>query len=466
MMKRVLPIVLVSGLAFANEPIHLPKNANGKLMMTDDSSMFIAGSGELASLTKIDFESKQVTELTLPNKPIMYSLGTLNNHSEIQAFVLTTEGVFHVTDKQPKLLIATNSLYRENTFSQFEHQAFTFDANADGLTDFYLPGIESQTVYFQLKSGKFSSVSIPLKSNTVTRVNQGKLTVSHTLPKMPTLTDVNGDGIDDIVFYDQGKIQYFLYSDKGISEQVETLLNFDSSNKQRFAALKDVNNDGYPDLHTKESLSDKSGDEVNFDGETIHRIFLAQHSHAGLKYNDIPEIQRTLDGISSIADISDFDGDGVDDLAVISFDIGFTDIISMASAAMKNKAFELDSEVSIFKGKGNNQFTKKAKANKDFEIAVNINGSSEEEEKSILFKDFNGDNLTDLLVKTDTNELSVYFGDSKRGLSRKAKRIKRELPKAPSDIYTHDINQDGVPEVILKIKDKSGNYKVDVLYIQ
>ncbi|KID57293.1 hypothetical protein JF50_08690 [Pseudoalteromonas luteoviolacea] len=464
-MKRLLPLALFSSLIYAYDPINLQYNADGKLIMLDKDSAFVAGNDEAAYLQKIDLKSKQTSLLSLPDKPIMYSLGKLANHQGAQAFVLTEQGVFHAGLTKTQQLVNTSSLFTADAFSYFKYQTFTLDVNGDGLTDFYLPGIEEQTVYVQQQNGKFASIVLPLRAKTEAHVTEQHFTVSHTLPQFPTLADINGDGIDDLMFYEQKAVRYFLATSQGPSKQLQTLIEIDSESKQRIEKLRDFNNDGLPDIHIIESLTDDTDKDKDLDSESIHRIFFSQQTNNGLVFKDNPDLQLTLEETSSIAHIGDFDGDGVNDLAVISFDIGFMDIISIASAAMENKEVTLDSAISIFKGKKDKQFSKKAASKKSFEIAMNMNESSSGAGKGIIFKDFNGDGLTDLLIRADTNELKVYFGDEKRGLSRRAKRIKRSLPKSSSDIYSHDLNQDGKEEIVLKVKDKKEGFRLEAIQI-
>ncbi|AOT07963.1 FG-GAP repeat domain-containing protein [Pseudoalteromonas luteoviolacea] len=464
-MKKLLTFALFSSLIYADDSIDLQFKADGKLIMSDTDSAFVAGNGESTYLQKIDFKTKQVALLALPEKPIMYSLGKLKNHQGAQAFVLTEQGIYHVDETKNHKLIEIGTAFKSEAFSLFKHQTFTLDVNSDGLTDFYIPGIEEQTIYIQQNTGEFKFSSLPLRAKTVTHVTDQNLTISHTLPQFPTLADVNGDGIRDFMFFEEKTVQYFLATSDAPSMQRQTLVMFDQSAKQRIEKLSDFNNDGYPDIHTIESLSEGSDEEKDLDSESIHRVFFSRQTSKGLVFNDSPDIKLILEETSSIAHISDFDGDGRDDLAVISFDIGFMDILSIASAAMENKEVVLDSSISIFKGKSGNQFSKKAAAKKSFEIAMNMNESSSSTGRGIIFKDFNGDGLTDLLIRADINELKVYFGDEKRGLSRRAKRIKRTLPKSSGDIYSYDLNQDGTEEIVLKVKDKKEGFRLDTMLI-
>ncbi|MDK2596565.1 FG-GAP repeat domain-containing protein [Pseudoalteromonas obscura] len=463
-MKRLLPFVLFSSLNYAYDSIDLQYKADDKLIMADTDSAFVAGNGESAYLQKIDLKTQQVSLLAVPDKPIMYSVGKLKNHQGSQAFVLTERGVFHADANKINNLIEAETLFQPDTFSYFKHQTFTLDVNGDDLTDFYFPGIEEQTIYIQLDTGKFRRITLPLKAKTVTHASDQNLTISHTLPRPPTLADINGDGIDDLVFYEPKKVQYFLATPQGPSKKQQTLITFDESSKQKIEKFSDFNNDGYPDIHTIESLSD-GDEEKDLNSESIHRVFFSEQTSNGLVFKDSPDIKLTLEETSAIANISDFDGDGLDDLAVISFDIGFMDIISIASAAMENKDVTLDSTISIFKGTNDNQFEKKAAAKKSFEITMNMNESSSGAGKGIIFEDFNGDGLTDLLIRADTNELKVYFGDERRGLSRRPKRIKRSLPSSSDDIYSYDINQDGKEEIVLKVIDKKGGFRLDTVLI-
>ncbi|MBQ4811510.1 VCBS repeat-containing protein [Pseudoalteromonas luteoviolacea] len=464
-MKRLLPLTLFSSLIYAYDSIDLQYNANGKLIMSETESAFVAGNGDSAYLQKVDLKSKQATQLVLPENPIMYSLGKLANLKGPQAFVLTEQGIFHAGTTKARKMLNANSLFKAGTYSQFKYQTFTLDANGDDLTDFYLPGVKAQTVYVQQVGGQFTPITLPLSAKTVTHATEKQLMVSHTLPQFPTLADINGDGINDLMFHEPKSIQYFLATSQGPSKERKTLFTIDNNSKQHIERLRDFNNDGLPDIHVIESLSEGADKEKDLDSESIHRIFFSKQMSNGLVFKNSPDIELTLEETSAIANISDFDGDGLNDLAVISFDIGFMDIISIASAAMENEEVILDSTISIFKGKANNQFSKKAASKKSVEIAMNMSESSDATGKGIIFKDFNGDDLTDLLIRSDTHELKVYFGDEKRGLSRRPKRIKRLLPESSGDIYSYDLNQDGKEEIVLKVNDKKEGFRVEAIHI-
>ena len=467
-MKKILPIVLLSSTAFAGEHIELDKNMNGQLAITSSGTAFVSGNKNNTMLAHVDFNTNQVTSLQLPLDPIVYSHGMLANFDNPQAFVLTGQGIFHSTESGVKELVSVSSFYTAEVFDVLKYQKFTLDANNDGLTDFYFPGIERQTLFIQDDKGQFSQLSLPMTGKTTTHFSDNRLTVSHQLPATPDMIDITGDGHKDLVFIGSQAISYFPVSEHVISQQLKHISFLDQVNKhtkQQFVKLSDVNNDGYPDIHTKEGDDKGEDGEINFDSESIHRVYFAKKTSEGLKHNEKSDIKVTLEGASSIASVSDFDGDGIQDLAIYTVDIGFTDIISIASAAMNNKEIELDIEVAIFKGQGNNLFAKKESTSKDFEIAIDMNDTSGSNNKGIFFSDFNNDGSTDLLVKTDNDELSLYSGDKKRMLSRKAKRIKRDLPKSNNDIYFKDINQDGVKDVVLKIKDNQESYRLEVLYM-
>ncbi len=464
-MKKLLPLAFLSSAVCASEPFNLGEFANGKLKFGSANTVFVAGNEKKAALQKISLTDNQVTQLQLPENPIMYSTGYLVAEQSPQAFVLTEQGIYHVTDKAQNLIITASSVFTQNSVEQFESFSFTLDVNNDGLTDFYLPGIESQSLYIQQKDGRFLLTSLPLKAETTAKFNNGHLTISNRLPKMPILLDLNNDSIRDLVFFDKTAITFFSVTIDGVSSSVKRFTSFDvlhNESKQQLTKFEDLNGDGFADIYTKESLADNAQGEVDFDTKFIHRIYFAKPANNEQLFTTNPDIKLTLEGASAISNISDFNGDGVADLALTSIDIGFTDILSMASAAMNNEEFELDTEVAIYKGTGSNQFAKKASASKDFDIAIKLNESNSESGKGVFLKDFNGDGQTDLMVKTDNDELSIYLGDKKRVLSRKAVYIERPLPKSIQNIYSTDFNQDGKEDIVLKMKDKQGNYRIEV----
>ena len=64
---------------------------------------------------------------------------------------------------------------------------------------------------------------------------------------------------------------------------------------------------------------------------------------------------------------------------------------------------------------------------------------------------------------TDDNVLKIYYGQAKRLLSRKSKKIKHTLPENNDNILTQDINLDGKEDILIKFKDKNGTYQLKII---
>ena len=100
---------------------------------------------------------------------------------------------------------------------------------------------------------------------------------------------------------------------------------------------------------------------------------------------------------------------------------------------------------------------------KDFEFKIKLDNDSSKFDLSMNIKDFNGDGKADLLLRTDHNVLKIFYGEERRLLSKRAKKIKHDLPENNRNILTQDINQDGKEDILIKLKDKKGMYQLKII---
>ncbi len=460
-------IIVISSLSFAmsSASIELGKNANNNLKLANANSVFISGNDSTANLQQVFFTHNKVQQLKLPEHPLLYDYGYWGNKDSVQAVTLTATGIYLVSEQEPQLLINTESLYSAIDVSNFKHHKFTVNSNNDGLTDIFLPGITEQTLFQQQKNGSFVEYKISHKAELNTKVGNSNIEVDFKLPNSPEFIDVNNDNYLDAVFTSPEGVSYFIASstDYQHSQQLKIPITLAETNKElveNLVKLDDFNHDGVVDLFTTTTDRNKKVN-LSFDGIKTTKIYLGYYEGNMLSFDKNPASEFTLESQQTITDFEDLTGDEYPELAMIEMDIGFTDIIAIASAAASGEAVEFDAQVQFYRGIGQYQFSEDAEIEKDFEIKMKVTDSAAK--PKVTLKDFNGDGKKDLLLRTDDDELKIYYGEEKRLLSKKAKKIKQRLPENNENILTQDINQDGKEDILIKLKDKNGKYHLKII---
>jgi len=472
MKKTLLTLSMFIFAASAAASISLGEHANNKLVLTGESSAFVASSGEIPYLQQVLLLSETAKSLKLPQGALLYDYGYWGADKKIQAVVLTATGVYLVTDQEPQLLLAAQSLYSTMNADEFMHHSFTVDSNNDGLTDIFLPGFSKQALYQQQSDGSFTEHMINHLPKVETRTSKNSLTVNFELPNRPEFIDINGDNTLDVVFTNDQGVNYFTGSDAGNrtdyldNQQLTMPVKLDDKGGdyvERLTKLSDFNQDGIVDLFTKTTKNNVEISLTTPGGIKTIKVYPGKRVNGLLSFEVQPISEITLEGSTNIVDFPNLTGDKHAELAVVEVDIGITDIISIASAAAGGEAIELDAEIRFHRGMAQYQFSEDAEVEKDFEFKIKLDNDSPEFDLSANIKDFNGDGKADLLLRTDDNVLKIFYGEEKRLLSKRAIKIKHDLPENNHNILTQDINQDGKEDILIKIKDNKGIYHLKII---
>jgi len=472
MKKTILALSLSIFATSAAASISLGEHANNKLVLTGENSAFVAGSGETPYLQQVLLLSETAKSITLPEGALLYDYGYWDEDKKIQAVALTPTGIYLVSEQAPQLLLAVQSLYSTMNSAEFKHHSFTVDSNNDGLTDIFLPGFSKQTLYQQQSDGSFTEHIINHLPKIKTRTSQDDLSVNFKLPSRPKFIDINGDNILDAVFTSAQGVTYFIGSntDNSVGYHDEQQLtmpvhldNKDSDLVERLTKLSDFNQDGVVDLFTKTTKSNVEVSLTSSGGKKTMKVYLGKRVDGMMSFDVQPISEITLEGKSNIVDFPNLTGDKYTELAVVEVDIGITDIISIASAAASGEAIELDAEIRFHRGMAQYQFSENSEVEKDFEFKIKLDNDSSKFDLSMNIKDFNGDGKADLLLRTDDNVLKIFYGEERRLLSKRAKKIKHDLPENNRNILTQDINQDGKEDILIKLKDKKGMYQLKII---
>jgi hypothetical protein len=136
--------------------------------------------------------------------------------------------------------------------------------------------------------------------------------------------------------------------------------------------------------------------------------------------------------------------DGKQEVAVLSFDIGISQIVGALLSG------SIDQDVLIFSMDENDQFGKAPLVCQEVEITFSLS-SGTRGQPLVTMIDINGDAVKDI-VYSDGEELIrtvLATPDQKSPYAKRSLRQKTPMPKNPYDAATEDLNGDGKTDLVL-----------------
>ncbi|MBU2881880.1 VCBS repeat-containing protein [Psychrosphaera sp. B3R10] len=375
---------------------------------------------------------------------------TLTQNAIERPVLFGHNGVYTIVGTEVVELIRTASIYRSIDDSAFRLLPHALDVNNDGLTDFVIPNFESTSIWTQKINGSFKQQVLDFSLPTEYYVDEfDRASLFIEVPKQVIQAQVIGNELVDlvVVFDDQiliiEAISAGLYASqagasgkKGV-KPIEVRLPFalksehaEEQNKANGTTYKlldvqDLNNDGIVDLIIDKRYFDGTDNDVGNEEQSIIVLFGAL-KQSELFYAKTNSDEIKLGGEMLDYGFADFNGDGRKDLYYVSGEIGAGSVMS----ALFGGGFEVDIRVHLQR-EGMN-FTTKVKAEKETQFLVDV--------KNVAFgtflevADINHDGKDDLILKESERYLSVYLGNAKRVLAKKAQKIKMSLPENPAKI--------------------------------
>jgi RHS repeat-associated protein len=200
------------------------------------------------------------------NNVTIAGLGTYNTNSPINLGVTPSQFMFNVEDytgdgikdilriDNEKLYLTTNSnTYNYTIFTQIKCFARPFSFDGDGVSEYIV--VEDQSTYIRIRVVKFTGSGFAF--NTIFNINfpNNNITQKNLLTHI-THGDINGDGIDDIVYLDEYNSAMYLMKGTGTgfttAQQINSFSSLGPNNKFDISCI-DVNADGKKDIVVNES---------------------------------------------------------------------------------------------------------------------------------------------------------------------------------------------------------------------
>lgn len=370
----------------------------------------------------------------------------------------------------PLKLLHARTFFRSPSLTQIPLWQWKIDYDADGRDDLLLPLIDGYRLYFQTAPGVYgrtATLEADLPPGAARgldgtsgiekpEVTPALFVASVELPKLD-MTDINGDGLLDLVLIRKDTVTYFVQKSPGVfpsvrpfrvSFRVPTLLSEAKKDTVDFSTVRfvDINRDKLADL-----VVTRVGGELGLWDSIKTSVYL--HLGTG-KGNFVADKRIVIDGVSIEPEFIDMDLDGKLDVVTSRLR---TDLMKKAVEAFVLGDISISYEVFQF-DPGKNNFLSEPVYEKSILVARRDLEKTGAGAIPMVFirGDLTGDGRPDLLtVDPKTLELLIHPGrvlDTNQGPridfdGTAHRRIK--VDRFPKGVMVFDVNGDGLNDVIL-----------------
>lgn len=235
-------------------------------------------------------------------------------------------------------------------------------------------------------------------------------------------------------------IEIGLADDNVIRRAEENPVDLDQSDFSltRIADVTDLNGDGLPDIVTFTAIS-----KGLFDKRTEYHVHLAAAGGGGIHYSATPDADIPSDGVQVDLAAVDVNGDGTQDLVTTSFQLGFRELIG----ALLKRSVTLD--VALYRLGTSPIYSAEPDFRADAKLRFSLS-TGFISNPAVRFADFDGDGLTDLMLQEGSDELLIRRGsNSGREFASRAVAWSTRLPRDGTLIEIIDANGDDRQDVLV-----------------
>lgn len=414
------------------------------------------GRAQLA-LIRVENDKLVIVESALPTDAVGIDAGPMSRDADA-LFILTTSNVLRIDafDAAPERIASAQSIYRGRSFSALTAAIdFARDIDQDDVAELIIPGFDALSILDGTNYTLFGTPLLPSVrrsyENAVT-YRPARFAIANAI-QGPQLLAMRGNNLHQFAASETGfdstpavkALSLGLASEREVEAFYNGNDDIDQSNVvlREAELLRDINNDGLPDLVTLETRS--SG---VFDKTSTYRVHYAKSDGRGVSFDTQADTTLTSSGYQFGFEVVPLD-DTSNAIVSPSVNIGLRSIIG----ALFSKSVTLRISIhapdrdGIVPDTPNTEV--KAKIRFDF-------GSGEVQTPTVEFADLNGDARNDLVLKSRGEELAwrQNLGDG-RFASRDSK-LTLAAPANGEHVGVADFDGDGRDDLIARYSRADG----------
>ena len=159
--------------------------------------------------TQVDLSNYQTRSIAVPEQVQYFSQAKLAGQDAEQLVLLTLDGILQLEQRDGQFswrqLLRTESIFRVIDPVRLRERNFSLDLGS-GLSDFLIPDFQAYHLYRQQADGSFRHYALPVSARIQTwNNNRADYSGRRFYP-----LDANLDGLTDLLFVQEGKLQIFL----------------------------------------------------------------------------------------------------------------------------------------------------------------------------------------------------------------------------------------------------------------
>ncbi|MGB5249182.1 MAG: VCBS repeat-containing protein [Gammaproteobacteria bacterium] len=393
----------------------------------------------------------------LPDAAFFYDAGDPLQLGVDQICLLDEQGVAAldpISGKQVRV-IDVDSLYHDKPWPGPGASDFVRDIDGDGNDDVLVPQFSSWLLA-RWQPGGFEQYLLDVRPRVA--VNQTRISYE---PREPQIGDVDGDGLNDLVFLIDTEILTFVQSPSGsfsapgrrnpieapLASEAQRALwrredgQVDQSDLEieEVEIVKDFNDDGVLDLLTERSIS-----EGVFDRRSEYHLYLGQREGATVRYPAEPDGSVTSDGVQFDPLIVDVDGDGRLDLATPSTRLGLARVVGALFSG------RISVDLNIYRMAADGAFPERSDYRTRFKVEFDLK-TGLSRYPAVAIADFDGDGNAELMVQQAPEQLTLYQGVSGPTLfASDGQELSLPLPRSGQMVKAGDVNGDGRADLVVR----------------
>ena len=435
--------------------IQLPHPPNGDMLhLAKRKQLLVSGYSQFERwLSLVDVSNASSQLLPVPENAQFFAQATLANADSPQLVYLTLQGVskLDLDTRQLTPLVSSTSIYRVVDGVRLRQGNFVVDLGS-GRSDFLISDFQHTHLFRQQADGSFAHYALQIDALVTTWRDSSDYN-----PRKYYLSDVNLDGLTDLVFVREGQVLAFMQQADGAVAEAPKRLNWPvalSTEQQadqrndagrsysgqyidRLRDIKDIDGDGLDDLVIdREQLADA------LERSSAFHIHFAAKSAEGLTFQAQPDTRITTETSPIDVVIDDFNGDGRQDFYIPSTHFGVGTLIRVllrGSANLDIDFYLLDAQ---------RQYQAKADFRQHATIDVSI-GNLRYDMPLYLLADIDGDGQKALILGKGGEQLLLHRQTPKRLFNRRAEKLTQPLPKDARKVRAFDLTGNGKQDLLL-----------------
>jgi hypothetical protein len=402
----------------------------------------------------------------IPSQAFFYDAGDPQGLGHDQLCILDESGVSALDPASGRFQRVADfaSVYHGKPSLGPARSDFVRDVDGDAADDILVPKFDGWLVARQ-RGGGFDHALLKARP----RVTVYETRVSYQ-PRPPQIGDMDGDGLNDLVFLIDTEFVSFIQSppgrfpEDGRSDPIDAPL---ATEKQRarwqredgqvdqseleieeVELVKDFDGDGILDL-----LTDRSISEGVFDRRSEYHLYLGRRDGASVKYASQPDGSISSDGVQFDPIIVDVDGDGRMDIATPSTRLSLTRIVGALFSG------RMGVDLDVYRMRPDGQYPDESDYRTRFKVEFDLK-TGLTRYPAVSIADFDGDGFAELLLQEDPDELTLYPGKADPSLfGDKGRVMSLVLPRNGQMVEARDLDGDERADLLVRYGPADGAEK-------